>query len=107
MTMTNRFCRLLAPAVLASFFLSGCAWDRLLGPARPPPAPPPPPPPVVTKPAPPPPPEYRGPATRPFLMGFTHWPADITDEGVAIAKEYAYAHSDIVSVMFIDGVPWP
>jgi hypothetical protein len=62
---------------------------------------------VVTKPAPPPLPEYRGPATRPFLMGFTHWPADLNDEGVAIAKEYAHAHGDIVSVMFIGGIPWP
>jgi hypothetical protein len=40
-------------------------------------------------------------------MGFTHWPADLTDEGVALAKEYAYAHGDIISVMFIDGIPWP
>ena len=40
-------------------------------------------------------------------MGFTQWPADLTDEGVAIAKEYAHAHGDIVSVMFIGGIPWP
>jgi hypothetical protein len=59
-----------------------------------------------TAPAPPPLPQYRGPATRPFLMGFTHWPADLTEEGVAVAREYAHAHGDIVSVMFIGGVPW-
>ena len=52
-------------------------------------------------------PDYRGPATRPFLMGFTHWPADLTDEGLAIAREYAHAHGDIVAVMFIGGIPWP
>ena len=52
-------------------------------------------------------PEYRGPATRPFLMGFTQWPADLTNEGVAIAREYAHARGDIVSVMFIGGIPWP
>ncbi|HEX9786994.1 MAG TPA: glycosyl hydrolase 53 family protein [Candidatus Binatia bacterium] len=52
-------------------------------------------------------PEYRGPATRPFLMGFTHWPADLTEQGVAVAREYAHAHGDIVSVMFIGGIPWP
>ena len=58
--------------------------------------------------APPPaPPEYRGPATRPFLMGFTQWPADLSNEGVAIARDYAHAHGDIVSVMFIGGIPWP
>src|SRR4029434_8479753 len=101
--MRNSSCRLLISAVLA-FSLSGCAGGGLFGPAPPAPAPPPPPP-VVTKPAPPPPlPVYRGPATRPFLMGFTQWPADLNDEGVAIAKEYAHAHGDIVSVMLIDGI---
>ena len=40
-------------------------------------------------------------------MGFTQWPADLTDEGLAMAKEYAHAHGDIVSVMFIGGIPWP
>jgi hypothetical protein len=50
--------------------------------------------------------EYRGPATRPFLMGFSQWPADLTDEGIAIAREYAESHSDLVSVMFIGGIPW-
>jgi hypothetical protein len=52
-------------------------------------------------------PDYRGPATRPFLMGFTHWPADLTDEGVAVAREYAQAHGDIVAINFIGGIPWP
>jgi hypothetical protein len=51
--------------------------------------------------------QYRGPSTRRFLMGFTQWPADLTEEGVAIAREYAHAHGDIVSVMFIGGIPWP
>src|SRR5918996_1627566 len=99
--MRNRFCRLLISAVLV-FSLSGCTVvDDLFGPARPKPAPPPPLQPVVTKPAPPPLPEYRGPATRPFLMGFTQWPADLNDRGEAIAKEYAHAHGDIVSVILI------
>src|SRR5688572_12471201 len=103
--MTNRFWRLII-SLLVAFHLSGCAGDGLFGPARPAP-PPPPPPPAVTKPPPPPLPEYRAPASRPFLMGFTQWPADLTDEGVAIAQEYAHAHGDIVSVMFVGGVPWP
>src|SRR4249919_1276781 len=51
-------------------------------------------------------PEYRGPATRSFYMGFTPWPADLSNEGVALAKEFAHAHGDIVSVMFIGGIPW-
>jgi hypothetical protein len=63
--------------------------------------------PVAPKTPAPPLPEYRGPASRSFLMGFTQWPADLTDEGMAIAKEYADAHGDIVAVMFIGGIPWP
>ena len=66
-------------------------------PAPPPPAPPPPPPlPVVV-----------GPPTRAFFMGFTLWPADLTDEGFRTAQEFAHAHGDILSVMFIGGIPWP
>ena len=63
--------------------------------------------PTAPKPPPPPLPGYRGPSTRPFYMGFTEWPADLTDDGVALAREYAGAHGDIVSVMFIGGIPWP
>lgn len=40
-------------------------------------------------------------------MGFTLWPADLTDEGFAIARQYAHMHGDIVSVTFIGGIPWP
>ena len=47
------------------------------------------------------------PATRPFRMGFTCWPADLTLEGFLTAQAFAHAHGDIVSVMFIGGVPWP
>ncbi len=52
-------------------------------------------------------PEYEGPASRPFAMGFTSWPADLTPEGVVTAKQFADAHGDIISVMFIGGIPWP
>lgn len=47
------------------------------------------------------------PPTRPFHLGFTRWPADLTVEGVRMAQEFAHAHGDIVSVMFIGGIPWP
>jgi len=47
------------------------------------------------------------PLTRPFYMGFTRWPADLTLEGARTAEEFAHEHGDIVSVMFIGGVPWP
>jgi Glycosyl hydrolase family 53 len=52
-------------------------------------------------------PEYRGPATRPFAMGFTRWPADLTPEGVATAQKFADVHGDILAVMFNGGIPWP
>lgn len=51
--------------------------------------------------------ETGGPATRPFLMGFTPWPADLSDEGHLIAQQFAFMHGDIVSIMLIGGVPWP
>lgn len=47
------------------------------------------------------------PPTRPFHLGFTRWPADLTAEGVKQAQDFAQAHGDIVSVMFIGGIPWP
>ena len=47
------------------------------------------------------------PATRPFLMGFTPWPADLSDEGYLIAQQFAFMHGDIVSIMLMGGVPWP
>ncbi|MHB8865807.1 MAG: glycosyl hydrolase 53 family protein [Pirellulaceae bacterium] len=45
--------------------------------------------------------------TRPFMMGFTRWPADLTLEGFLTAQNFAHEHGDIVSVMFIGGIPWP
>jgi hypothetical protein len=65
-------------------------------PAAPAPAPPSPPLPTVA-----------GPPTRPFYMGFTLWPADLSDEGLREAQNFAYAHGDIVSIVLIGGVPWP
>ncbi|AIE85913.1 glycosyl hydrolase 53 family protein [Fimbriimonas ginsengisoli] len=44
--------------------------------------------------------------TRPFHMGFTQWPADLTAEGVAKSVNFANAHGDLISVMFIGGIPW-
>jgi hypothetical protein len=87
--------------VLSSLGAAACTPPGVPGPASSPaPAP------AQTKLPPPPVAEYRGPMTRPFLMGFTQWPADLSDEGVAVARDYAHAHGDIVSVMFIGGIPW-
>ena len=51
--------------------------------------------------------ELELPSTRPFFMGFTRWPADLTPEGFLTAQNFAHTHGDIVSVMFIGGIPWP
>jgi hypothetical protein len=59
------------------------------------------------EPAQPPVPEIPGPPTRPFFMGFTLWPADLSEEGLQTAREFARAHGDIVSIPFLNGVPWP
>ncbi len=45
--------------------------------------------------------------SRPFHLGFTRWPADLTAEGVQQAVDFAHTHGDVVSVMFIGGIPWP
>ena len=90
-------------ATLLSLAVAACAPTEVFGPGS---SPKPQPAPAQPKPPPSPLPEYRGPATRPFLMGFTQWPADLNDAGVAIARDYAHAHGDIVSVMFIGGIPW-
>lgn len=47
-----------------------------------------------------------GPATRPFFIGFTLWPADLSAEGLQTAEEFAHRHGDIVSITFIGGIPW-
>ncbi|MBL9088746.1 MAG: glycosyl hydrolase 53 family protein [Planctomycetia bacterium] len=70
------------------------------GPTRPPKAPP------ATPSAPQPPPPVA-PTSRPFRMGFTRWPADLTEAGVRRAVDFAHAHGDLVSVMVIGGLPWP
>ena len=47
------------------------------------------------------------PMSRPFHLGFTLWPADLTLEGFITAQDFAHEHGDIVSVMFGGGIPWP
>lgn len=48
-----------------------------------------------------------GSASRPFLMGFTGWPSDMTTEGILTAQTFAHEHGDIVEVVFNGGIPWP
>jgi hypothetical protein len=45
--------------------------------------------------------------SRPFRMGFTRWPSDLSLDGFMTAQNFAHEHGDIVSVMFIGGLPWP
>jgi hypothetical protein len=49
----------------------------------------------------------QSPKARPFHLGFTRWPADLTLEGFLMAQDFAHEHGDIVSVCFIGGIPWP
>jgi hypothetical protein len=37
----------------------------------------------------------------------TRWPSDLTIEAFLDSQNFAHEHSDIISVMFIGGVPWP
>jgi len=102
--MVKNFSRYFLSIALV-LFVTACAPEGLRKilrqePAAPQPA-------AQATPAPAPLPEYHGPGTRPFSMGFTHWPADLTEDGVAIARAYADAHGDILSVMFLGGIPWP
>ena len=39
-------------------------------------------------------------------MGFTRWPADLSVEGIQTSVDFAEKHGDMVSVMFIGGIPW-
>jgi len=44
--------------------------------------------------------------SRPFRMGFTLWPADLTAEGIRASTDFAIGHGDLISVMYIGGLPW-
>ncbi len=43
---------------------------------------------------------------RSFSMGFTRWPSEISTKGVKQADEFIDEHADLVSIMFIGGIPW-
>jgi hypothetical protein len=39
-------------------------------------------------------------------MGFTPWPSEMSLRGLKTAEDFMGAHGDLVSLMFIGGVPW-
>ncbi len=43
---------------------------------------------------------------RTFSMGFTRWPSEISLKGVKQADDFIAKHADLVSIMFIGGIPW-
>lgn len=43
---------------------------------------------------------------RSFRMGFTRWPSEISFRGVWQADRFLGKHADLVSVMFMGGIPW-
>ncbi len=44
--------------------------------------------------------------SRTFRMGFTPWPSELSVRGLRTAEEFIQKHGDLVSLMFIGGVPW-
>lgn len=45
-------------------------------------------------------------AARPFRMGFTPWPPEMSAEGLETAARFIDRHADMVSLMLIGGLPW-
>lgn len=45
--------------------------------------------------------------SRPFHMGFTRWPPELTLEGQARADQFIEDHADLVALHFDNGIPWP
>jgi hypothetical protein len=48
-----------------------------------------------------------GAPTRPFYMGFSPWPYDLTLEAVEWTDQAIKTHGDIIEQHFEEGVPWP
>jgi hypothetical protein len=46
------------------------------------------------------------PVSRPFRLGFTRWPSELSLRGIQQADEFLARHADLVSIMFIGGIPW-
>jgi hypothetical protein len=46
------------------------------------------------------------PTVRPFRMGFTRWPSEISLAGIQQADQFLGKHADLVSMMFMGGIPW-
>ncbi|WP_119628479.1 glycosyl hydrolase 53 family protein [Methylocaldum marinum] len=45
--------------------------------------------------------------SRPFLMGFTRWPPDLSEASVEIADRFIEQHADLAVVHLLGGIPWP
>lgn len=45
--------------------------------------------------------------TRPFRMGFTPWPSEMSAAGLKAASDFMKASGDLDSIMVLGGVPWP
>ncbi len=46
------------------------------------------------------------PMSRPFRLGFTRWPSELSLSGIQQADQFLSKHADLVSIMFIGGIPW-
>ena len=47
------------------------------------------------------------PVSRPYLMGFTRWPPDFTEKGLATVNRFIENHADLVALHLDNGIPWP
>ncbi len=53
-------------------------------------------------------PAFAQPAsTRPFRMGVTLWPPDLTNEAIAMLVRFIAEECDMAAPMILGGVPWP
>lgn len=43
---------------------------------------------------------------RTYSMGFTRWPSELSAQGVQQADNFIAEHADLVSIMFVGGIPW-
>ncbi len=39
-------------------------------------------------------------------MGFTRWPSELSAQGIQQADNFIANHADLVSIMFVGGIPW-
>ncbi|HRJ27140.1 MAG TPA: glycosyl hydrolase 53 family protein [Fimbriimonadaceae bacterium] len=44
--------------------------------------------------------------SRPFRMGFTPWPSEMSEAGLTQARRFMEQNGDLTAIMFLGGIPW-